>query len=207
MSVLMSQPSSARVRRALFSAGLLVVIGASCWSIVAHWPRGAPSSSPAPAGAGSPFPQGGPPPAIGSSNYSQIDDGLWQGGSVTEPPEGTTAVLNLCEAEDRYRCDVHEWRAIPDAPPAPDIAWLRGCVEFVADQRDAGRTVYVHCAAGVSRSGMVTTAYIMARYGKTRDEALEFVRRGRPITNPNPAFLERLLEWEAVLKEDGLARQ
>jgi hypothetical protein len=34
-------------------------------------------------------------------------------------------------------------------------------VHFIDDERKAGRTVYVHCFAGMNRSGMVVTAYLM----------------------------------------------
>jgi len=70
-------------------------------------------------------------------------------------------------------------------------------------QRQAGRTVFVHCFAGVSRSGMVVTAYLMFKHGWTRDQALEFVRSKRPSAKPNGAFMELLLEWERELKIAG----
>ena len=131
-------------------------------------------------------------------NYSLIEPGLYLGGYVPEPPRGTGAVLNLCEAEDPYAA---RWVPIRDAEPAPDLAWLREQVAFIDGQRRAGRTVFVHCRNGVSRSAMVVVAYLMARHGWTRDEALEMVRAKRPAVRPNPAFMRRLLEWE---KESGL---
>jgi hypothetical protein len=134
-------------------------------------------------------------------NYSLIEEGLYMGGSGPEPPPGTNAVLNLCEVEDRYRSAVHVWEPIRDAEPAPDLDWLRRMVAFVDTQRRAGATVFVHCQAGVSRSGMVVTAYEMSSKHWTRDEALEFVRSKRPVTRPNPAFMQRLGEWEQALRE------
>ena len=133
-------------------------------------------------------------------NYSQIDDGLYLGGYVQGPPPAATAVLNLCESEDPYHAEVHAWHPIRDAAPAPSLDWLREQVAFIEEQRAAGRVVYVHCHAGVSRGAMVTTAYLMARDGRTRDETLEFLRTRRPQVRPNPAFMELLLEWENQLK-------
>jgi hypothetical protein len=132
--------------------------------------------------------------------YSLIEEGLYQGRLVQEPPPGTAAVLNLCETKDPYTCETHRWVPIPDAAPAPSLEWLREMVNFVDEQRRTGKTVYVHCAAGVSRSGMVVVAYEMQKHGWTRDEALAFVGERRPCTNPNPAFRELLLEWEAEVK-------
>ncbi len=131
-------------------------------------------------------------------NYSQIEDGLYLGGYAVEPPPGTQAVLNLCQPEDKYQVEVQRWEPIPDGEPAPSIDWLQQQVEFIDAQRRAGRQVFVHCQAGGSRSGLVVTAYLMARNGWTRDEALTFVRARRPVVSPNPAFMRLLLEWEAA---------
>jgi len=133
-------------------------------------------------------------------NYSRIEDGLYLGGYVAEPPPGTRAVLNLCEAEDPYSAEVHRWAAIPDAEPAPSLVWLREQVAFIDTQRQAGLLVYVHCRNGVSRSGMVVVAYVMSKNGWSRYEALEFVRTKRPGVRPNPAFTPLLAEWETVVK-------
>lgn len=140
-----------------------------------------------------------PPPAP-PENYSLIEPGLYMGNAVDVPPPDTTAVLNLCQTADRYQCEVHKWEPIRDAAPAPSLDWLRKQVDFVTAQRKAGRTTYVHCRAGISRSGMVVTAYLMQAHGWTRDEALAFVRTKRPLARPNPAFMELLLQWQAELK-------
>ncbi|MBV9126129.1 MAG: dual specificity protein phosphatase family protein, partial [Planctomycetes bacterium] len=133
-------------------------------------------------------------------NYSRIEDGLYLGGSVPEPPPDTQAVLNLCEMPDPYQAAVHRWEPIPDAEPAPGLDWLRRQVEFIEDQRGAGRTIYVHCRSGVSRGGLVVVAYLMAQHGWSRDQALAFVRISRPMVRPNPGFMSRLQEWERSLK-------
>jgi hypothetical protein len=129
-------------------------------------------------------------------NYSQIEPGLYMGGDVLEPPPRTTAVLNLCEKDDAYRCEVYVWEPIRDAAPAPSIAWLTKQVEFVETQRNAGGTTYVHCFQGASRSGLVVTAYLMHKNRWTRDEAMAFIRARRPQLRPNPAFMELLSAWE-----------
>lgn len=133
-------------------------------------------------------------------NYSKVEDGLYLGGYVPEPPPGTRAVLNLCESEDPYRVESHRWEPIPDAEPVPALDWLRAQVAFIESERAAGKTVFVHCRNGVSRSGMVVVAYYMARNGWSRDETMEFVRSRRPGLRPNPAFMQLLLEWERSLR-------
>jgi hypothetical protein len=137
------------------------------------------------------------------TNYSQIEDGLYLGGILSEPPPGTGAVLNLCPTRDPYLAKAHRWDPISDAPPAPSIDWLRRQVEFVDEQRRAGRTVFVHCRAGISRGGMVVTAYLMWRDGVSRDDALKTIRAKRSQVNPNPAFMGLLLDWEKSVKKPG----
>ncbi|MCI0459567.1 MAG: dual specificity protein phosphatase family protein [Gemmataceae bacterium] len=136
-------------------------------------------------------------------NYSLIEEGLYMGGNVKRPPPGTGAVLNLCRQEDPYQVAAHRWKPIVDAEPAPDMEWLAETVEFIDARWRAGVTTFVHCRNGVSRSGMVVTAYVIFKHGLGRDEALARVRAQRPITRPNPAFMERLAEWEQALKEQA----
>ena len=136
-----------------------------------------------------------------SATPSLIEERLYMGGYVSTPPPGTNAVLNLCEKKDPYQCETHAWVPIDDGPPAPDLGWLRRQVEFIDARWKAGDTVYVHCVAGVSRSGMVVIAYEMYKHNWTRDEALQFVRSKRPVTRPNPAFWDRLREWQFELRD------
>jgi hypothetical protein len=133
-------------------------------------------------------------------NYTLIEDGLYLGGSVPEPPPGTTAVINLCEVADLYPAEVAVWQPIRDGGPAPSIDWLRRVVETIDAQRQAGRTTFVHCQAGISRGGMAVTAYEMFKHRWGRDEALAFVRSKRPQVHPNPEFMGLLAEWERVVK-------
>ena len=48
--------------------------------------------------------------AAADERRSRIEDGLYLGGHVSEPPRGATAVLNLCEVEDPYRAAAHRSR-------------------------------------------------------------------------------------------------
>jgi hypothetical protein len=132
-------------------------------------------------------------------NFTLIEPGLYMGGKLPKAPPGTDAVLNLCESDDGYRAGDYFWSPIPDTSPAPSLEWLEEKVNYVTDQRSQGKTVYVHCRAGVSRAGLVVVAYEMAKNHWTRDQALDFVRSQRPVTRPNPALMELLLEWEAKL--------
>lgn len=151
-----------------------------------------------------PSPASPPPPPAGGSddsgaNYSQIEDRLWMGGTVKQPPAGTKAVVNVCSDNDSYSTPAYLWASIPDSAPAPSIGWLSRMVKFVGDHRSSGETTYVHCHAGISRSGLVTVAYIMSEHHMGRDDALAFVRRHRPQAKPNQAFMDLLAQWEQVV--------
>jgi hypothetical protein len=138
-------------------------------------------------------------------NHSRIEAGLYLGGWVAAPPRDVSAVLNLCEVEDPYQAPFHRWEPIRDAEPAPGLDWLRRQVAFIEAQRQEKRGVFVHCRNGVSRSGMVVAAHLMARYGWSRDDALAFMRSRREVVRPNPAFMRLLLEWERAVssREEG----
>lgn len=133
--------------------------------------------------------------------YSLIEDGLYVGGSVPEPPPGTNAVLNLCDAPDRFEVEASQTAVITDGHKSPGIDWLRERVEFVDTQRKDGKTTYIHCNAGVSRSGLVITAYVMFKHNWSRDRALAYVKSKRPQIQPNPTFMKLLAEWEASMTE------
>lgn len=133
-------------------------------------------------------------------NYTRIEQGVYLGGLLTEPPPGIDAVLNLCEIEDSFAAPITRWRPIRDAAPAPDLNWLKEQVDFLEEQRSAGRTVYVHCFAGVSRSATVLAAYYMQKKDLTRDQALELLREQRPQVRLNPAFMELLAAWQRRLR-------
>jgi hypothetical protein len=131
--------------------------------------------------------------------YSLIEDRLYVGGATDRPPPGTGAVLNLCDRPDTYSVDSSLWEPIDGSDP-PGLEWLRRVVAFIDGGRRAGVTTYVHCLAGMNRSGMVVTAYLMHERHWTRDQALAFVQSRRPEVQPNPAFLRFLGEWEETLK-------
>eukprot|EP00698_Gefionella_okellyi_P002967 TRINITY_DN12806_c0_g1_i1.p1 TRINITY_DN12806_c0_g1~~TRINITY_DN12806_c0_g1_i1.p1 ORF type:complete len:284 (+),score=46.97 TRINITY_DN12806_c0_g1_i1:148-999(+) len=65
--------------------------------------------------------------------------------------------------------------------------WL----DAILDDKDAGG-VLVHCMQGKSRSASVVAAYLMHKNGWSADEALEYVKKARPIVNPNTFFRQQL---------------
>ena len=77
--------------------------------------------------------------------------------------------------------------------------WLIPCHEFIEGGRAAGHAVLVHCGAGVSRSATLCIAHLMQRHSWTAQKALEYVKSGRSITQPNDGFWRALCDLEATL--------
>jgi hypothetical protein len=130
--------------------------------------------------------------------WSRIEEGLYVGGATPAPPPGTKAIVNLCKQEDQYSVEVCLWEPIDGSEP-PSIDWVRRVVAFIDTQQRARKPNYVHCLAGMNRSGMVVTAYLMYKHDWTRDEALAFARSKRPLIQPNPTMLRVLAAWEKDL--------
>jgi dual specificity protein phosphatase-like protein len=137
--------------------------------------------------------------------YSRVEEGLYIGSSVEQPPQGTQAVVNLCGRPDPYQVGPSLWAPMYEAGKGgegkePTLDFLRRVVGFIDEQRRAGRTTYVHCMVGVNRSGAVVTAYLMQEHGMGRNQALAFLQRRRPEVQPDPTLMQLLAEWEQVLK-------
>lgn len=131
--------------------------------------------------------------------YHLIEDGLYLGSSIAKPPPHTSAVVNLCGREDPYMVDAMLWEPILEGDKQPDVDWLKRVVGFIDAQRRARRTVYVHCLAGIDRSAMVVTAYLMFEHGWDRDAALARVKAKRACARPNPTLMQLLADWKRTL--------
>ncbi|XP_077516240.1 dual specificity protein phosphatase 19-like [Amblyomma americanum] len=68
--------------------------------------------------------------------------------------------------------------------------------DFIEGALSSGRSVLVHCNAGVSRSCALVLAFLMLRRGASLGEALEKTRSARPSVRPNEGFLRQLAELE-----------
>ncbi len=63
------------------------------------------------------------------------------------------------------------------------------CIEFIEEKTvKEGKTILVHCAAGVSRSASVVIAYTMWKNQVSLKEAFATVRSKRPCVWPNEGF-------------------
>lgn len=71
--------------------------------------------------------------------------------------------------------------------------------EFINNAIVNNGKVFVHCHAGISRSGTICIAYIM-KYKKIKfEDALNLVREKRKKISPNKGFINQLKEYEKEL--------
>ena len=89
-----------------------------------------------------------------------------------------------------------------DTPFAELAAFLPNTTDFLTDAlRDKNAKVLVHCVKGVSRSASVISAYLIARYGWTTDQAVNFVQSKRMNAQPNRGFISQLDEYARSLNQ------
>ena len=62
----------------------------------------------------------------------------------------------------------------------PTPAQITAALEFIDSNLTEGRSVLIHCSAGVGRTGVMLGAYLMKKFKITPEEAIRMVRESRP---------------------------
>ncbi|MHB9146298.1 MAG: protein-tyrosine phosphatase family protein [Symbiobacteriia bacterium] len=78
---------------------------------------------------------------------------------------------------------------------APDAETLTRAVETIQAALAAGEPLYIHCRAGMERTGAVLVAWRASTRGESYDKALGALRSNRPILNPLPRQREAVEAW------------
>ncbi|KAF9462746.1 phosphotyrosine protein [Collybia nuda] len=73
-------------------------------------------------------------------------------------------------------------------------AWIRDALRTSPNAR-----VLVHCVEGVSRSVSVVAAFLIAQYGWTPAEAVQYIKSKRRVADPNFGFVQQLGEYRRSL--------
>lgn len=143
------------------------------------------------------------------SEASMIEPGLWVGGQpdIWRFPKEIQAVINLRREMSglNYPHQIQGmlWLPIEDAD-FPGVWWLHMAADAVRTFREKPWNTLVHCHAGISRSVMVTAAYLMKYDKHNLAEALSRIQRARPIADPNRSFRAGLAAFEKdVYKGNG----
>ena len=75
------------------------------------------------------------------------------------------------------------------------IQYFKECFSFI----EGTDKVFVHCAAGMSRSPTIVIAYIMWKKQLYLNDAINFVRKKRPLISPNANFMNQLKIFDELL--------
>jgi protein-tyrosine phosphatase len=142
------------------------------------------------------------------NDISQITDTIYLGNeeSALNKQElkslGIRKVLTVMSAfGNHYNKNefVHKSIEVEDAYDTNLIKYFKECLLFM----DGYDKVFVHCAAGMSRSATVVIAYLMWKKQMLLNEAINFVKKKRPIISPNLNFMRQLQTFqELLIKKD-----
>ncbi len=75
--------------------------------------------------------------------------------------------------------------------------YFKECIDFI----ESSKKIYIHCAAGASRSPTIVIAYIMWKEHKNYNDAFSFVKEKRSLIFPNFGFVQQLKLFERLLKQ------
>ena len=81
------------------------------------------------------------------------------------------------------------------------IEYFEKANEFINKVRNSGGTMLIHCKYGVSRSPTFVAAYLTKYFGFSVQSALNYIRKKRPMINPNEGFLKQLEKYEQSFKK------
>ena len=146
----------------------------------------------------------------GNIDIDEIEEGkLWLGsfdfGNVnTLKEKGITKILSLMDG-DSSNFSYKEYGFnqkiinIMDFDSENIIQYFGECLNFIK----GNDKVFVHCAAGESRSATIVIAYLMWKNKMVFDKAYDFVKQKRPRIYPNFGFRQQLQMFEKLLLENG----
>ena len=90
---------------------------------------------------------------------------------------------------------IHKTIEVEDDFKTNIICYFKECFSFI----EGTDKVFVHCAAGMSRSPTIVIAYLMWKKKIFLNDAMELVREKRPIIMPNANFMNQLKIFQDLL--------
>ena len=90
---------------------------------------------------------------------------------------------------------VHKSIDVTDDYETNLIRYFKECLLFI----DGYDKVFVHCAAGMSRSPTIVIAYLMWKKKLSLNDAIKFVKNKRPEISPNLNFMRQLQTFQDLL--------
>lgn len=136
---------------------------------------------------------------------SRIADHLYLGSEAVAKnreilrQNGITHVLNCVGfvCPEYFKSDlVYKTLWLRDSPSEDITSILYDVFDYLEDVREQGGRVLVHCCQGISRSTSLVIAYLMWRDGQSFENAFQYVKSARQVTNPNMGFACQLLQCQ-----------
>ncbi|KAJ6232259.1 dual specificity protein phosphatase -related [Anaeramoeba flamelloides] len=134
----------------------------------------------------------------------KIDEGLYLGNKVGSSHKefleenGITHILNVCYEPCKFEKD-YTYLHIPyyDSPHAFMLENFQKFYAFISEAlSEKNNNVFVHCAAGVSRSGTVVVSYLMKSRNWGFETAFNYVKTKRSVVQPKVFFQRQLNLWK-----------
>lgn len=116
---------------------------------------------------------------------------------------GVTAIVNATPTlPNHFESEgiLYKRIAVDDTPQDDLSAHFEAAATFIQEARSAGRSVLVHCQAGVSRSVSLVAAYLVRHENMSLLEAMARIRAVRPMAWPNQGFWRQLIKWELDIR-------
>lgn len=113
---------------------------------------------------------------------------------------GCTHVVSLLSAREGGKPDRDLCLPLESATPPARERWPEVLVFFgrLRDALEHGARIYIHCSAGIHRTGMITYAFLRW-LGQSREQAMAMLRELREITAQQAG--ENRLAWGDALVE------
>jgi hypothetical protein len=104
-------------------------------------------------------------------------------------------IITLFKFNNKIQDVKHEIYDIIDYDKEEFVQQLNDCLDQITSSIHQslmdGKNVCVHCKGGISRSSTVLIEYLI-KYQNMGSEALDYVKKYRPIICPNPGFYRLL---------------
>lgn len=134
----------------------------------------------------------------------EIAPGLWMGGYPLEgeiPPEWAMVAVGWLRSSRWHTGPRVEFQMDDEEGAVPARIELDRLAAFIHLHRISGRTVFVHCTAGINRSGLVLGYFMCCDGGLSGEEAVALIRskrksHGTPMKPlSNNSFADALRRW------------
>ncbi len=140
---------------------------------------------------------------------SEVEDGVWVGGvplprrwralQVAGVKRVVTLLGEAAPAPWLGSAESLLWLPVRDNQPPTMDQLRRGCA-FLDSARREGPGTLISCGAGIGRASTLYLAWRIATTGEPLQQALDALRRRRPVAAPTPRQLESLRQWEEELQ-------